>query len=659
MSSIRSVQLELLRAGPAHNQLLSTLTPYIALCGPNGPTTVHVPFEHQQLLTRLERLRYGAPGEPISASQRQAEVRQIGEDVGKLFGSIPALLTELSQAGDEQGRLLNLRLSITAYELGLIPFETAISPDGIPGSGSRLQLRSLVSITREVRRGQPLPVEWNRKPKILFAYASPPGLAPVPAKDHLMALRRAIDPWVAISSDAEGRLCSVKQLLTVLPDATLEKLRDACRADEYTHVHLLAHGASFKDAGNDRYGIALLTDGGAVDFTVVDGERLAIALMGRDASGRTHKPPTLVSLATCDSGNVSTVLVPGGSIAHELHTQGVPWVIASQFPLWMRASSLAAEVLYTGLLAGADPRWVLHDLRQRLRTEVPDTHDWASIVAYATIAPDLTTQVEAFHDRQVRARLEVRFARIDEIVSAATSASAASVAAAPGDAAQVELDSQCDAVRAELHHWCGQLSDAHSPTQHAERLGVRGASEKRIAIACALAKDGAASLTAYQRSLDFYQQASHAEPVNHWVVTQVLSLLALPQLKADLKLLAAERGAWWIAARQIASWQLQHPDPMQRVWARATLAELELLGAVYAGPDFNPNAACLSITRLCRELREQTLGQGFPRLSVLRQFRRYANDWPRDDWQACAEAGIAALGFNPRDGSLRHAGPPL
>ena len=55
MSSIRNVQLELLRSGPAHNQLLSPLTPYIALCGSAGPVTVNMPFEHRQLLARLER----------------------------------------------------------------------------------------------------------------------------------------------------------------------------------------------------------------------------------------------------------------------------------------------------------------------------------------------------------------------------------------------------------------------------------------------------------------------------------------------------------------------------------------------------------------------------------------------------------------------------
>jgi hypothetical protein len=51
MSEIHNVKIELLRAGPAHNQLLSPLTPYLALCGADGPVTVHIPFEHEQLLT--------------------------------------------------------------------------------------------------------------------------------------------------------------------------------------------------------------------------------------------------------------------------------------------------------------------------------------------------------------------------------------------------------------------------------------------------------------------------------------------------------------------------------------------------------------------------------------------------------------------------------
>ena len=41
MVEIQNVKLELLRPGPAHNQLLSPLTPYLALCGADGPVTVN------------------------------------------------------------------------------------------------------------------------------------------------------------------------------------------------------------------------------------------------------------------------------------------------------------------------------------------------------------------------------------------------------------------------------------------------------------------------------------------------------------------------------------------------------------------------------------------------------------------------------------------
>ncbi len=642
MNTIREVQFELLRAGPAHNQLLSTLTPYIALCGPNGPSTVHVPFEHQRLLTRLERLRYGAPGEAIPASQRQAELREIGEEVGRLFASVPALLTELSQAGDERCRLLNLRLSITAYELGLIPFETAISPDGIPGSGTRLQLRSLVAITREVRRGQPLPVDWTRQPKILFAYASPAALAPVPALDHLKALRRAIDPWVAINRDDAVRKKSVQGLLTVLPDATLEKLREACRGADYTHVHLLAHGATFRDVGNDRYGIALFNESGDGGFTAVDGERLAIALMGRDASGRCKSPPTVVTLATCDSGNVSTVLVPGGSVAHELHTHGIPWVIASQFPLWMRASTLAAEVLYAGLLGGDDPRWVLHHLRQRLRADQPDTHDWASIVAYASIPADLETQVHRFRDKQVRRRLDVLFDRIDDLVGAnGTADETPAQPMDPGD--KGELKSHLDAIRSALSAWIGELTLAHARLQRAERLGIRGASEKRIAIAYALAGDESEGKRAYQRALAAYEEAHQADPLNHWVLTQWLAMAVLPQLDPDGTAAAKKNYASWVAARQLAIWQLDHAKGIDRIWAHCTLAELELLGAVYDASNFDPKAARQTIFNLCQYIRTAAPADAFPRFSTLRQFRRYARHWQREGWKDCVADAIAAL----------------
>jgi hypothetical protein len=55
---MRTITLELLRHGPAHNQLLSPLTPYLALCENHGAETLHVPFEHNQFLHRLDALGY-------------------------------------------------------------------------------------------------------------------------------------------------------------------------------------------------------------------------------------------------------------------------------------------------------------------------------------------------------------------------------------------------------------------------------------------------------------------------------------------------------------------------------------------------------------------------------------------------------------------------
>ena len=42
MAEIRSVLLDIVRPGPAHNQLLSPLTPYLALCGADGPVTISI-----------------------------------------------------------------------------------------------------------------------------------------------------------------------------------------------------------------------------------------------------------------------------------------------------------------------------------------------------------------------------------------------------------------------------------------------------------------------------------------------------------------------------------------------------------------------------------------------------------------------------------------
>lgn len=645
MNNIHDIKLEFLRAGPAHNQLLSPLTPYMALCGADGPVSVHLPFEHAELLGRLNRLRYEIDGCAVAASQREAELQELGEAIARLLSTIPALVSELRSARTDTSRLVNIRLAVSAYELGLVPFEATMAPADTSGSGAPLLLRTLTTITREIRRGQPLRVEWNRAPKILFAFASPPGFPAVPAQEHLEALRRAIDPWIKIKDTPDERVAEVRKMLTVLKNATGRKISEACQGDDYTHIHILAHGAPMPDSGNRRFGIVLNKEADPAGYVAVDGQSLAMAVKGLKSDGQAKQPPTVVTLATCDSGNTSSVLTPGGSIAHELHAQDIPWVIASQFPLWMRASSIAAEIVYRGLLAGNDPRWVLHELRQRLRIDLPDTHDWASIVAYAAIAPDLEAQVDAFRSRQTKQKIEVKFGRMDDLVRA-NELDAAKRTMQDSGVVGPELEKLCKAIRIDLASWRDEPAAQRSPKEKAERLGMCAASEKRIAIIYTLFKDLNKSIEAYRKSREFYLAALKIEPVNHWVMTQFLSITATPALAAvdpPSAVLSPEYRRWWLVACQLAQWQLRSAAAIDRVWAHGTLAELELLGSIYGDNVFAAEAARASIVCHCQEICELSTQDPFPVLSTQRQFRRYIEHWPRDQWNDLARAALEVL----------------
>ena len=645
MSNVRNIKLEFLRPGPAHNQLLSPLTPYIALCNGEGPTTLYMPFEHQQLLTRLERLRYVTNGKELSAQQSDAEIHELGRVLGNIFSQIPTLISSLGSACCKKNQLIHLRLTTKAYEISLIPFELSIASDGFPGSGSPLFLQSNepITITREAESRLSTPSDWNRSPRILFAFASPGNLPAVPFQDHLKALRRAIEPWVEYKDTAEERIKSVKKILTVLPNASLKDIRDECAKNQYSYVHILAHGDSFDHQGHKDYGLALCDETNPNKKNVIDGATLAFALTANDSPDEVQARPTLVSLSTCDSGHTGTTLVPGGSIAHALHAAGIPWVVASQFPLWMKASTIATETIYHGLFKGEDPRWLLYNLRQRLRTDCLNTHDWASIVTYASIPTDFDQQLHAFSTRQRKSKINVLFdktVKISEITN--------------NDLPKIdkELKKLYKDIRLELDHWQDKLTKDSSKKERAEILGIRAASEKRIGNLCLRQKNYKDASKAYQNSCDFYKQAIMADPTNHWVITQYLSMRAvLLNTNIEAEQLKSELSHWWIAVKQTALWQYNSATSTEKVWALATQAEQELLGSTF-DEHYDRNKTKKEIKRLCQELVDTVeltdLGP-FPIFSTCRQFKRYRDDWSsgdptyRKEWAILAKAALDIL----------------
>lgn len=659
MDPIRNIKLEILRHGPSHNQLLSPLTPYLAICRQDGPVTIQLPFEQRQMLTRLERLRYYSGRDRIPDNQREAELRELGETLGRVLGQIPGLISQLGSMRAEQGGIVHLRLAFSAHELSLVPFECAIAPDGFPGSGSPLflQANTPIALTREIRHGRDPKVNWNRKPRILFIYATPGPLAQVPYPQHLLALRQAVDPWIVTQDTREAQIAEVARMITVLPEATLPQIRQACADGTYTHVHILGHGASYEYAGDQRFGLALCAESDPTQIEVVDGERLALALTtGRATACGSANRPTVVSLATCDSANVASVLTPGGSIAHELHTAGIPWVFASQFPLWMRSSTLFTSILYKRLLQGADPRCVLHELRQRLRTGCPETHDWASIVAYATVPWNFETQVGAFCDRQNKARVDALLSRMDHLLERDTDMKC------PNGDCETEIATLCKSIRETLDGWRTGRASGESGAELAERLGIAGASEKRIGIAYArLAEkksvENKADMKkcceeAYQKSCGYYRRAMDVEPGNHWLITQYLSMrIVIDSEKTST--MHDENFHWWRLAREICDTQATVKDGKERSSAYSSLAELELLGTVYGGENYRgaENLKRLEgrITDCCKRLVQLSEHDVFGVQATVRQFRRYCLDsWKiRPEWEALAGAALKALGDMP------------
>jgi hypothetical protein len=127
MTRFHDVELEIVRPGPPHNQLLSPLTLYLALCGEGSPITFHINLEHHKLVSRLQQLRYvvdeGDLAVAVPNRMREAAVVELAETVGGVLADIRTLLAEVWRArcaGDaarEESQYVHLRLMLGGSDL--------------------------------------------------------------------------------------------------------------------------------------------------------------------------------------------------------------------------------------------------------------------------------------------------------------------------------------------------------------------------------------------------------------------------------------------------------------------------------------------------------------------------------------------------------------
>ncbi len=599
---MRTITLELLRHGPPHNQLLSPLTPYLALCENHAAVTVQLTFEHNQFLHRLRALSYR-----LGEEARVFQLRDTAVTLGALLAGVPGLTAELSRQGENADSHTHIRLIVSASELALLPFELALAPNGFPGAGQQILLQNALplSLTREVRRVQDVHLNWPRRPKILFIAASPPGAGAgagvVPLESHLLALREAIDPWVKYYDEADdnARRRRVAEHITLLPRASVTDIETACASGEYTHIHILAHGIEWQDGYDVRYGLALhdpLDPDHGLDR--VSGARLASALRPiRRGDPRGLASPAVVTLASCNSGAVGSVAGAGASIAHSLHEAGIPLVIGSQFPLSFPGSVAMVETLYGGLLWGEDPRILVSDLRRQLHSMYPASHDWASIAAYASLSTSFEAELETVQLDRVMDHINTAMNHADEATKVAS---------------RHRHDPAESGSRAETNRLLGLAKDRleaarlrlerllkPGSAQHVKVLGLLASTEKRQAGVLhetsssedatkeSRDRDRAESRRLLERARDHYWQTFRLDRTRCWSIVQYLSLdLVLRHwTKAEQRTAQtapsrrAERDPTdlWTLAHILSAQDLGSSDPDKVVVALGNLVELQVL----------------------------------------------------------------------------------
>lgn len=628
MAHTRTVKFELLRHGPPHNQLLSPLTQYLALCGNHPATTVNVPFEHNQLLIRLNAFMYAD-----SEETRKLQIKDTARIMSGMLGDIPGLIAELAEVEGQGGKALtHLRLILSASELALLPFELADAPNGFPGAGQPLALQAQVPlcVTREVRRVSNNRFAWPVEPRILFLAAAPPGVDPIPLEAHLLALRKVIDPWVPIETAAD-RLgppslpASVSQdpatagasglrklwerSLVVQTQASVASIRAACADGNFTHVHILAHGRRM-DGEDKRYGLVLHSDRDPTQMDVVDGGRLATLLRSYrgnregDDDDAMLAGPAVVTLATCNSGAldaIGSVVGAGASIAHALHEGRVPLVVGAQFPLSFAASVVMAEVLYNGLLWGGDPRPLLNDLRSRLKSLVPETHDWAGLVAYASLPVDIEDQLFDVRFRQSERCINTALRTIDRVTrqmkfkksTPTTPPASGDTAMPPGSHAMARArDKLRDATR-RLERLLPEAADV-APRKRSLIYGLRASTEKRDAELFYLAslaenrgdvRPGDVDFSdhpgeweaALDRAQRFYDDAFRTDRSSSWALVQRICTAAVRRGPDAITV------PDWLTAHTLAKADCASGDKLNTIWAEASLVELYLLKQLVAG----------------------------------------------------------------------------
>lgn len=598
-ADIGSTTVEFFRFGDEPGCLLKGNN-YIRTCGYQKPADqLSVRIEPKEFRRSLNRLRYG-PNRTIELEKAARE----------LLGAEAAwFLPESEVFAKERSELYQVDIVTHASELRAYPFEA------IYASAFRDCLESPdkgIILTRRIRSEFSYTVPpWPTVPSVLFVHAQEDhDLSRELIEAHRKSLCKALEPW-GNPEDLEN-----KKLLIVREIGSVEDLVQARTLGNFSYIHILAHGARVSEADMEEHETEWGLRLGRTDSEASSPRAVAGALK------LVNDHPLVVTLAACDSASADPEL-GNSSLVETLHRNGIPVVIASQFPLTKPGSVTLTREFYLRLLSGEDVRLALHAARVALRTEARTVeerrHDWLSLVGYVRLpAEGYTHYLKTFALRVQLHMLEA--ARKDsEPLFAATSPSR-------GPFADVERRLG-DRIK-QLQSRKAELAGVQNGTLEAECAGLlasgcKSLAEVRFVQGRHFPEDRAGlkddSRAALAESLKWYSETYRRNLTRHWHGIQKLALEAALEgrISDPMELMFV---------RHVA--QNECDRNKNEYWAYGTLAEAILLGAL------TPEGFHLeSAQEALKELRVRSAGDpkdnGFAVKSTRRQFERYVNWWTK------------------------------
>ncbi len=256
----------------------------------------------------------------------------------------------------QQGLRVRLRLN-DVPELAALPWEYLYDPS----ANRYLVLSETTPLVRYLALPlAAMPLRVERPLRILGLTANAPDVLP---QLDVAGERQRLD--VALAELVTAGAIEI----TWLTNATLAQLQRALRRNHYHIIHFIGHG--WADLATQQSGLVLVDEMGRGDKVEVD--RLAILLQN-------HTTLRLAFLNACE-GARQVEGEPFAGVAQHLIRQGLPAVIAMQFPVSDRAAIALAQEFYSALADDYGVDGALAEARKMVYTQ-SSIMEWGTPVLF-------------------------------------------------------------------------------------------------------------------------------------------------------------------------------------------------------------------------------------------------------------------------------------